>query len=155
GGSTNVALHSVEIARAAGMDLWTDVLSQSDFNALSRRVPVVADVRPFGRYYMEDSDAKGGLQVVVKDLLDAGFLDGECMSCTGETLGEQVARLVPREPDHDVLHSVARPYKATGGLRLLRGNIAPDGGAVLKVAGIEGGISDGKFVGRARIFNSE
>ncbi len=155
GGSTNVVLHSVEIARAAGIDLWRDVITEAEFNELSRRVPVVADVRPFGRFYMEDIDAKGGLQVVVKDLLDGGFLDGSCLTCTGETLAEQVARLAPNAPDEDVLHSVRSPYKPTGGLRLLHGNIAPEGGAVIKVAGVEGGLEDGKFVGRARIFNSE
>ena len=155
GGSTNVALHSVEIARAAGIDLWRDVLSQSDFNALSRRVPVLVDIRPFGRHYMVDIDAKGGLQVIVKVLLDAGFLDGTCLTCTGETLAEQVQRLDPHAPDHDVVHSIGKPFKATGGLRLLHGNLAPDGGAVIKVAGIEGGVEDGVFIGRARIFNGE
>jgi dihydroxy-acid dehydratase len=155
GGSTNVALHSVEIARAAGFDLWRDVISLADFNALSRRVPVIADLKPFGRFYMEDLDAKGGLQVVVADLLGAGFLDGDCLTCTGETLAEQVRRLAPPAPDRDVLHSVAAPYKTTGGLRLLSGNLAPGGGAVLKVAGVEGGIADGVFSGRARVFNSE
>lgn len=155
GGSTNVVLHSVEIARAAGIDLWNDVITEAEFNELSRNVPVVADVRPFGRYYMEDIDAKGGLQVVVKDLLDGGFLDGSCLTCTGETLAEQVNRLAPQAPDEDVLHSVRTPYKPFGGLRLLHGNIAPGGGAVIKVAGVEGGLEDGKFIGRARIFNSE
>src|SRR5688572_14142323 len=117
GGSTNVVLHSVEIARAAGIDLWREVISEAEFNQLSRNVPVVADVRPFGRFYMEDIDAKGGLQVVVKDLLEAGFLDGNCLTCTGETRAEQVARLAPQVPDEDVLHSVRSPYKPTGGLR--------------------------------------
>ena len=155
GGSTNVLLHSVEIARAAGLDLWRDVLSQSDFNALTRRVPVLVDARPFGRYYMADIDASGGLQAIVKELLDAGFIEGGGITCTGETLEEQVRRLSPAPPDHDVVHSVDTPYKATGGLRLLRGNLAPDGGAVIKVAGIEGGVKDGVFTGRARVFNSE
>jgi dihydroxy-acid dehydratase len=155
GGSTNVALHSVEIARAAGLDLWDDVLSQSEFNALSRRLPVLVNMRPFGFYSMVDVDAKGGLQVIVKELLDAGLLDGEAITCTGETLAEQVLRLDPPPPDGDVIHPVAKPYKNTGGLRLLHGNLAPDGGAVLKIAGIEGGLQDGVFRGRARIFNSE
>ncbi|MGE0598595.1 MAG: dihydroxy-acid dehydratase [Dehalococcoidia bacterium] len=155
GGSTNVILHSVEIARAAGIDLWKDVITEAEFNDLSRRVPVVADMKPFGRYYMEDVDNKGGLPVVVKDLMEQGFLDGSCLTCTGETLAEQVARLAPSAPDEDVLHSVKSPYKPTGGLRLLHGNIAPGGGAVIKVAGVEGGLKDGMFTGRARIFNSE
>ena len=80
GGSTNVVLHSVEIARAAGLDLWPDVLSQSDFNALSRRLPVLVNMRPFGFYSMIDIDAKGGLQVIVRELLDAGLLDGEAIT---------------------------------------------------------------------------
>jgi dihydroxy-acid dehydratase len=155
GGSTNVVLHCVEIARAAGIDFWRDVISEAEFNDLSRRVPVVADVRPFGRYYMEDVDEKGGLQVVVRDLLAGGFLDGSCLTCTGETLAEQVERLAPSAPDEDVLHSFRSPYKPTGGLRLLHGNLAPEGGAVIKVAGVEGGLENGTFVGRARVFNSE
>ena len=155
GGSTNVLLHSVEIARAAGIDLWRDVISQEEFNELSHRVPVLVAARPFGPYSMVDVDAKGGLQVIVKELLDAGFLNGDCMTCTGETLAAQVQRLDPPAPDQDVVHSIATPFKKTGGLRLLRGNLAPEGGAVIKIAGIEGGIKDGAFVGRARVFNAE
>jgi dihydroxy-acid dehydratase len=155
GGSTNVMLHSVEIARAAGIDLWEEVLTQAEFNALSRRLPVLVNMRPFGTYSMVDVDASGGLPAVVRELLSAGFLDGGALTCTGETLGEQVDRLAPPLPDHDVIHSVARPFKETGGLRLLRGNLAPDGGAILKLAGLEGGISNGVFTGTARVFNSE
>jgi dihydroxy-acid dehydratase len=155
GGSTNVLLHSVEIARAAGLDLWEDVLSQSGFNELSRRLPVLVNLRPFGFYSMVDVEARGGLQVIVKELLDAGLLDGDAITCTGETLAEQVRRLDPPAPDGDVIHSVAKPFKPTGGLRLLRGNLAPDGGAVLKIAGVEGGLADGVFRGRARVFNGE
>ena len=155
GGSTNVLLHSVEIARAAGFDLWEDVLSQSEFNALSRQLPVLINARPFGFYSMVDIDAKGGLQVIVKELLDAGLLDGGALTCTGETLAEQVRRLDPPAPDGEVIHPVAKPFKDTGGLRLLNGNLAPDGGAVLKIAGVEGGLADGVFRGRARVFNSE
>src|ERR1700760_4494341 len=155
GGSTNVLLHSVEIARAAGFDLWRDVVSQREFNALSRRLPVLINLRPFGVYSMVDIAANGGLQVIVKELLDADLLDGDTMTCTGETLAEQVRRLAPPAPDGDVIHPVAKPFKDTGGLRLLNGNLAPDGGAVLKIAGIEGGLEDGVFRGRARVFNSE
>jgi dihydroxy-acid dehydratase len=155
GGSTNVVLHSVEIARAAGIDLWTDALSQEDFNRLSRRLPVLVNMRPFGDYSMVDVDAKGGLQVIVKELLDAGFLDGDALTCTGETLAGQLARLDPSAPDEDVIYSVTKPFKDTGGLRLLQGNLAPEGGAILKVAGVEGGMRDGVFTGRARVFNGE
>jgi dihydroxy-acid dehydratase len=155
GGSTNVALHAVEIARAAGLDLWKDVLSQKEFNALSRRVPVLVNARPFGAYSMVDVDAKGGVQVIVKELLDAGLLDGRPVTCTGETLAEQVRRLAPAKPDGEVICSVARPFKKTGGLRLLEGSLAPAGGAIIKVAGVEGGVQGGRFVGRARVFDSE
>ena len=90
GGSTNVVLHSVELARAAGIDLWAEAMSQADFNALARRLPVLVNMRPFGAYSMVDVDAAGGLQVIVKELLDAGFLDGSALTCTGETLADQV-----------------------------------------------------------------
>ncbi|HZB95938.1 MAG TPA: dihydroxy-acid dehydratase [Herpetosiphonaceae bacterium] len=155
GGSTNVVLHSVEIARAAGIDLWREVISQTEFNELSRKLPVLIDAKPFGRYYMVDIDQKGGLQAIVRELLSAGLLTGDCLTCTGETLAEQVRRLDPPAPSGEVIHSVANPYKETGGLRLLSGNLAPDGGAVLKVAGIEGGLMNNVFTGRARVFNSE
>ena len=155
GGSTNVMLHSVEIARAAGLDLWDDVLSQADFNALSRRLPVLVNMRPFGSYSMVDVEDSGGIPAVVRELLAAGYLEPDALTCTGETLGEQVSRLDPPLPDHRVIYSVSLPFKDTGGLRLLGGNIAPGGGAILKLAGVEGGISDGIFTGNARVFNSE
>ncbi len=155
GGSTNVLLHSVEIARAAGLDLWGDVMSQQEFNELARRLPVLVNMRPFGDYSMVDVDEKGGLQVVVNELFAAGFLDGDAMTCTGETLAQQLRRLDPAPPDGDVIFPVDKPFKDTGGLRLLRGNLAPAGGAILKVAGVEGGVKDGVFTGRARVFNGE
>jgi len=155
GGSTNVMLHSVEIARAAGIDLWNDVLSQNEFNALSHRLPVIVNMRPFGAYSMVDVEGAGGLPAVVNELLRTGFLDGGTMTCTGETLAEQVDRLAPPLANHEVIYSVATPFKSTGGLRLLRGNLAPEGGAILKLAGVESGIIDGVFTGRARVFNSE
>jgi dihydroxy-acid dehydratase len=155
GGSTNVVLHAPELARAAGLDLWRDVMSQQEFNRMSRAVPVLVNARPFGRYSMVDIDAVGGLQVIVKELLEHGILDGGTLTCTGETLAEQVARLDPPAPDGEVVFGVARPFKPTGGLRLLAGNISPRGGAVLKLAGVETGIVDNRFVGRARVFDSE
>ncbi len=93
--------------------------------------------------------------MIVSELLDAGLLDGETVTCTGETLADQVRRLDPPAPDGDVIHRVATPYKDTGGLRLLNGNLAPEGGAVLKIAGVEGGLENGVFRGRARVFDSE
>jgi dihydroxy-acid dehydratase len=112
-------------------------------------------MRPFGAYSMVDVEAVGGVAVVVRELLGAGVLDGSALTCTGETLAEQLARLDPPAPDGDVIHTVASPFKPTGGLRLLQGNVAPDGGAILKIAGVEGGIVDGKFTGRARVFEGE
>jgi dihydroxy-acid dehydratase len=155
GGSTNVMLHSVEIARAAGLDFWAEVMSQHEFNALSRRLPVIVNMRPFGVYSMVDVDAAGGLQVVVGELLRAGLLDGDTLTCTGETLAEQLQRLDPPRPDDTVTYSVGKPYKDTGGLRLLSGNLAPGGGAILKLAGVERGIVDGVFTGRARVFDGQ
>ncbi len=155
GGSTNVVLHAPEIARAADLDFWKDVMSQKEFNELSHRLPVLVNARPFGEYSMVDIDEKGGIPVIVKELLDAGFLDGSCLTCTGETLQEQINRLNPPAPDGDVIHPVKKPFKNTGGLRLLRGNLAPDGGAILKLAGVEGGLDGGIFRGRARTFDNE
>jgi dihydroxy-acid dehydratase len=155
GGSTNVVLHGPELARAAGIDFWHEVISQEEFNEVSRTLPVLVNARPFGRYSMVDIDAKGGLPVIVRELLAAGVLDGDCVTCTGETLAEQVARLAPPPPDGEVIHPLSAPFKPTGGLRMLRGNLAPDGGAVIKLAGVEGGMEDGLFTGRARVFDSE
>jgi dihydroxy-acid dehydratase len=155
GGSTNVVLHGPELARAAGIDFWHEVISQEDFNKASRTLPVLVNARPFGRYSMVDIDAKGGLPVIVRELLDAGVLDGDCITCTGETLAGQVARLAPPPPDGEVIHPLSAPFKPAGGLRMLRGNLAPDGGAVIKLAGVEGGMEDGRFTGRARVFDGE
>ena len=155
GGSTNVVLHAPELARAAGLDFWGEVITQEEFNRVSRSLPVLINARPFGRYSMVDIDAKGGLPVIVRELLDAGLLDGDCLTCTGETLAGQVARLAPPAPDGEVIHPLTAPFKPTGGLRLLRGNLAPDGGAVIKLAGVEGGMAGGRFTGRARVFDSE
>jgi dihydroxy-acid dehydratase len=148
-------LHAPELARAAGIDYWREVITQDEFNRVSRTLPVLVNARPFGRYSMVDIDAKGGLPVIVRELLDAGLLDGSCVTCTGETLAGQVARLRPPAPDGDVIHSLSAPFKPTGGLRLLRGNLAPGGAAVIKLAGVEGGMEDGRFAGRARVFDSE
>ena len=157
GGSTNVLLHGPEIARAAGYgDFSRDIMSPEEFNHLSQNVvPVLVDARPFGNYSMVDIDEKGGIQVIVKELLDAGLLNGDTMTCTGETLAQQVARLDPPTPDGEVIYTVENPYKPTGGLRVLGGNLSPEFSAVLKLAGVEGGLEDNVFVGKARIFDSE
>lgn len=157
GGSTNALLHAPEIARAAGFkNFASDIMSPEEFNHLSQNVvPVLTDARPYGTYSMVDIDDKGGVQVIVKALLDAGLLYGDTLTCTGETLSEQVQRLNTTEPDGTVVYPVSKPYKETGGLRLLGGNLSPEFSAVLKLAGVEGGLEDNRFVGRARIFNGE
>ncbi len=157
GGSTNVLLHAPEIARAAGFrNFAEDIMSPEEFNHLSQHVvPVLTDARPYGVYSMVDIDNKGGVQVIVKALMDAGLLNGDTLTCTGETLAEQVARLNTPEPDGTVVYPVEKPYKPTGGLRVLGGNLSPEFSAVLKLAGVEGGLENNRFVGRARIFNGE
>lgn len=157
GGSTNVLLHAPEIARAAGYSNFSDqIMSVEEFNYLSQHVvPVLIDVRPFGSYSMVDIDDCGGVQVIVKELLDAGLLNGETLTCTGETLAQQISRLDPPAPDGTVIYPVRDPYKHTGGLRILGGNLSPDYSAVLKLAGVEGGLEGNIFVGKARVFNSE
>ena len=157
GGSTNVLLHAPEIARAAGYKSFADdIMSPEEFNHLSQFVvPVLTDARPYGNYSMVDIDAKGGIQVIVKELLDAGLLNGDTLTCTGETLAQQVTRLNPPAPDRDVIYTVESPYKPTGGLRLLGGNLSPEYSAVLKLAGVEGGLDDNIFCGKARVFEGE
>ena len=157
GGSTNVMLHAPELARAAGYkDFSKDIMSAEEFNHLSKNViPVVINARPFGKYSMVDIDAKGGIQVIVKDLLDAGMLNGGTLTCTGETLAEQIKRLNPPKPDGDVIYPVKSPFKETGGLRVLGGNLSPEFSAVLKLAGVEGGLENNVFKGKARIFDGE
>ena len=157
GGSTNVLLHAPEIARAAGFRSFAeDIMSPEEFNHLSQYVvPVLTDARPYGLYSMVDIDEKGGVQVIVKALMDAGLLNGETLTCTGETLAEQVKRLNTAEVDGTVIYPVEKPYKDTGGLRVLGGNLSPEYSAVLKLAGVEGGLENNRFVGRARIFNGE
>ncbi len=157
GGSTNVMLHAPEIARAAGYSNFSeDIMSAAEFNHLSKNViPVIVDARPFGKYSMVDIDSKGGIQVIVKDLMDAGLLNGNTLTCTSETLTEQIDRLSPPDPDGEVIYSVKKPYKETGGLRVLGGNLSPEHSAILKLAGVEGGLENNVFNGNARIFNGE
>jgi len=157
GGSTNVLLHGPEIARAAGFgSFWADIMSPEEFNYLSQHVvPVLTDARPYGSYSMVDIDEQGGVQVIVRALLDAGLLNGEVLTCTGESLADQVERLDPPAPDGRVIHTVESPYKPTGGLRVLGGNLSPDFSAVLKLAGVEGGLENNTFIGTARVFDSE
>ena len=157
GGSTNVLLHAPEIARAAGYkDFSREIMSPEEFNDLSKNIiPVVINARPFGQYSMVDIDAKGGMQVIVKELLDAGLLNGETLTCTGETLSQQIKRLDPPKPDGNVIYSMQKPFKETGGLRLLGGNLSPEYSAVLKLAGVEGGLENNVFKGNAKVFDGE
>jgi dihydroxy-acid dehydratase len=154
GGSTNVTLHAPEIARAAGYaDFWKDVMTPEEFNHLSQYVvPVLTDARPYGKYSMVDIDDVGGVQVIVKELLAAGMLNGDVMTCTGETLAEQVKRLNPKAVDGKVIYPVAKPYKPTGGLRVLGGNLSPDFSAILKLAGVEGGLDNKGVMSKAQIY---
>ena len=157
GGSTNVMLHAPEIARAAGYKNFSqDIMSSEEFNHLSKNVvPVIVDARPFGKYSMVDIDTKGGVQVIVKNLLEAGLLNGDTMTCTGETLSEQIKGLSPPDPDNEVIYSVSSPYKPTGGLRVLGGNLSPEYSSILKLAGVEGGLENNVFKGQAKIFDGE
>jgi len=157
GGSTNVTLHAPELARAAGYgDFWKDIMTPEEFNHLSQHVvPVLTNARPYGKYSMVDIDRVGGVQVIVRELLEAGLLNGEVMTCTGETLAAQVARLGAARPDGSVVCTVEQPYKPTGGLRILGGNLSPDFSAILKLAGVEGGLENNVFRGKARVFEGE
>ncbi len=157
GGSTNVTLHTPEIARAAGYgNFWKDIMTPEEFNYLSQHVvPVLTDARPYGKYSMVDIDAVGGVQVIVRELLDAGLLNGDVLTCTGETLAKQVERLGSKKPDGKIIYTVDKPYKPTGGLRVLGGNLSPDFSAILKLAGVEGGLENNIFRGKARVFESE
>ena len=112
-------------------------MDMKEFNDLSQNiVPVVIDARPFGKFSMVDIDEKGGIQVIIKNLLDAGLLNGNTLTCTGETLKEQVQRLAPPDPDNTVIYNVSNPYKKTGGLRLLGGNLSPEKTEEIKLDGL-------------------
>jgi len=127
-----------------------------EFNHLSQYVvPVLTDARPYGKYSMVDIDRVGGVQVIVRELLEAGLLNGEVMTCTGETLSAQVKRLGAKSADGEVIYSVAKPYKPTGGLRVLGGNLSPEFSAILKLAGVEGGLDNNLFRGKACVFEGE
>ena len=157
GGSTNVMLHAPELARAAGYANFNrDIMSSEEFNYLSEKViPVVVNARPFGKYSMVDIDDKGGIQVIIKNLLEAGLLNGKTLTCTGETLVEQVERLSPPDPDGEIIYKIENPFKKTGGLRLLGGNLSPEFSAVLKLAGVEGGLENGVLKLNAKVFDGE
>ena len=145
GGSTNAVLHLLAIAAEARVELTLD-----DFNRVGRRVPHIADTKPHGRFHMVDIDRVGGVPVVMKALLDAGLLHGDCLTVTGRTVADNLAALDPPAPDGTVIHPVDRPIHVDGGIAVLRGSLAPQG-AVVKVAGID----QDRFEGRARVFDGE
>ena len=145
GGSTNAVLHLIAMARAVDVELGID-----DFQAVSDRIPFLADLRPSGRYVQEDLHNAGGVPAAMKYLLAEGLLDGDCMTVTGRTIAENLAPLPGLREGQDVVHPRSSPIKATGHLQILRGNLAPDG-AVAKITGKEG-LS---FTGTARCYDSE
>lgn len=145
GGSTNAVLHLIAMARAIDVDLGID-----DFQSVSDRIPFLADMKPSGKYVMEDLHRVGGVPAVMKFLLQAGFLDGDVMTVTGQTIAENLADVAPVGPEQDVIAPLEQPIKATGHIRILKGSLAP-GGSVAKITGKEGV----RFRGPARVFDSE
>ncbi len=145
GGSTNAVLHLMAIAHEAKVDLTLE-----DFNRIGDQVPHLADVKPFGRYVMNDIDRIGGVPVVMKALLDAGVLHGGCLTVSGRTVAENLAEIAPPDPDGKIIHALGDPLHRTGGLTVLRGSLAPEG-AVVKSAGFEGTVMEGS----ARVFDDE
>jgi dihydroxy-acid dehydratase len=145
GGSTNAVLHLLAIAHETQVDLALD-----DFNRIAANVPHIADTKPHGRYHMTDIDRVGGVQVVLRELLEAGLLHGDCVTVTGKTMAENLAALDPPAPDGDVIHRLQDPIHAQGGIAVLRGSLAPNGG-VVKVAGLD----NDRFEGTARVFDGE
>lgn len=145
GGSTNAVLHLLAIAHAARVELTLD-----DVQAVSDRTPFLADLKPSGRYVMEDLDRVGGVPAVLRTLLDEGLVDGSCRTVTGATLAENLADVAPLDDRQDVVRPITNPLKETGHLQVLRGSLAPEG-AVAKITGKEGL----RFVGPARVFDRE
>ncbi|HZQ26283.1 MAG TPA: dihydroxy-acid dehydratase [Acidimicrobiales bacterium] len=145
GGSTNAVLHLLAIANEARVDLTLD-----DFNRVGARVPHIADMKPHGLYHMVDLDTVGGVPVVMRELLEAGLLHGDCLTVTGKTVAENLAELDSPAPDGRVVHPLSQPIHADGGIAILTGSLAPNG-AVVKVAGID----VDHFEGTARVFDGE
>jgi dihydroxy-acid dehydratase len=145
GGSTNAVLHLLAIAHEAGVDL-----ELADFNRIAAKVPHIADTKPHGKYHMVDLDEVGGIPMVMKHLLDAGLIDGDCLTVTGKTVAENLADIDPPDVDGEVVHPLSDPLHHVGGIAVLHGTLAPKG-AVVKVAGID----FTRFEGRARVFDGE
>ncbi|CAN1146909.1 Dihydroxy-acid dehydratase, chloroplastic [Linum perenne] len=145
GGSTNAVLHLIAIARSVGLDLTLD-----DFQKVSDEVPFLADLKPSGKYVMEDVHKIGGTPAVLRYLLELGFLDGDSLTVTGKTLAENLKDCPPLSEGQEIIKSVDNPIKKTGHLQILRGNLAPDG-SVAKITGKEGLY----FSGPALVFEGE
>ncbi len=145
GGSTNAVLHLLAIAHEADVDLEID-----DFHRIGSKVPLLGDLKPFGRFVMSDMDKVGGVPVVLKALLDAGLLHGDALTVTGKTMAENLAEIAPPDPDGEILRATSKPMSLGGGITILKGSLAPEG-AVCKTAGV--GIEE--FEGPARVFERE
>jgi len=145
GGSTNAVLHLLAIAHEADVDLEID-----DFHRIGSKVPLLGDLKPFGRFVMSDMDKVGGVPVVLKALLDAGLLHGDVLTVTGKTMAENLAEISPPDPDGEILRATSKPMSLGGGITILKGSLAPEG-AVCKTAGID--IEE--FEGPARVFERE
>jgi dihydroxy-acid dehydratase len=144
GGSTNAVLHLLAIARDAGVELEID-----DFDRISRRTPLICDLKPGGRFVAVDLDRAGGIQLVARRLVEGGLMDGSCLTPSGQTIAEAVSG-APEAPGQEVVRSLENPLKPSGGLVILKGNIAPEG-CVVKVAGYE----RTSHRGPARVFERE
>ena len=145
GGSTNAVLHLIAMARSVDIDLTID-----DFQSVSDRIPYLADLKPSGRYVQEDLHHIGGTPGVMKYLLEKGMLEGDCLTVTGQTLGENLESLPGLDEGQTIVHPIETPIKATGHLQILKGNLAPEG-SVAKITGKEGLV----FTGTANVFDSE
>ena len=145
GGSTNAVLHLIAMARSVDVDLTID-----DFQAVSDRVPFLADLKPSGRFVMEDLHKVGGTPAVMKYLYEEGFINGDCLTVTGKTVAENLAELPSLSEGQEVIRPLSNPIKATGHIQIMRGNLAPEG-AVAKITGKEGMV----FSGTANVFDSE
>ncbi|WP_328519328.1 dihydroxy-acid dehydratase [Kribbella sp. NBC_00359] len=145
GGSTNAVLHLLAIAREAEVDLTLE-----DFARVGSRVPHLGDLKPFGRYVMTDVDRVGGIPVVMRALLDAGLLHGDCLTVTGKTMAENLVDIAPPDVDGTIIRALDKPIHGTGGITILHGSLAPEG-AVVKSAGFDSDV----FEGTARVFDGE
>ena len=147
GGSTNAVLHLLAIANEAGVQLDLE-----DFNRIAARVPLIADMKPGGRFHMTDLDRVGGVPMVLQHLLENGLLHGDCLTVTGRTMAENLEALQPPRPDGVVIRPVEDPIHTDGGIVVLSGSLAPNG-SVVKVAGLT--ENQRRFTGRARVFDGE